>query len=42
VYVTGDIQPEDIRAINEARVGQEEPFGGEEHSRLALPNPQDA
>ena len=42
IYVTGDINPEDIVKINEARVGQEEPFGEEDNSRLALPNPQNA
>ncbi|MCZ2498292.1 amidophosphoribosyltransferase [Xylophilus sp. Kf1] len=42
IYVTGDINPEDIAKINEARVGQEEPFGEEDNSRLALPNPQHA
>jgi amidophosphoribosyltransferase len=35
VYVTGDISSEDVRRINENRVGMEE---GEDSSRLALPN----
>ena len=39
VYVTGDIQAEDIARMNESRVGQEEPEG--EGSRLALPNAQE-
>ncbi len=42
IYVTGDITPDDVVKINEARVGQEEPFGEEDTSRLALPNAQDA
>ena len=41
VYVTGDINPEDIARINEARIGQEDPLE-EDTSRLALPNTQDA
>ncbi len=41
VYVTGDINPGDIARINEARIGQEDPLG-EDTSRLALPNAQDA
>ena len=36
VYVTGDISSQDIVRLNEKRVGQEE--GGEDNSRLALPN----
>ncbi|MES2184899.1 MAG: amidophosphoribosyltransferase [Pseudomonadota bacterium] len=42
IYVTGDITASDIVKINEARVGQEEPFNEEDTSRLALPNAQDA
>ncbi len=42
VYVTGDINPEDIARINEARIGQEDPQIEEDTSRLALPNPQEA
>ncbi|HET8744804.1 MAG TPA: amidophosphoribosyltransferase [Ramlibacter sp.] len=41
VYVTGDINPEDIARINEARVGQEDPLE-ETTSRLSIPNPQEA
>jgi len=41
VYVTGDINPEDIARINAARAGQEDPLE-ENSSRLALPNAQDA
>ncbi len=41
VYVTGDINADDIVRINEARVGQEDPLE-EDTSRLALPNAQDA
>jgi amidophosphoribosyltransferase len=41
VYVTGDINPEDIARINQARIGQEDPLD-EDTSRLALPNPQEA
>jgi hypothetical protein len=37
VYVTGDINAEDIARINEARIGQEDPLE-ENTSRLALPN----
>jgi amidophosphoribosyltransferase len=40
VYVTGDINPDDIEKINEARVGQEDPL--DETSRLALPNAEEA
>ena len=42
IYVTGDINAADIQKINEARIGQEEPFGEDDNSRLALPNTQDA
>ncbi len=42
VYVTGDINPEDIARINEARIGQEDPQIEEDTSRLALPNAQEA
>ncbi|WP_332813323.1 amidophosphoribosyltransferase [Ramlibacter sp.] len=41
VYVTGDIDPDDIARINEARVGQEDPLD-ETPSRLTLPNAQEA
>ena len=41
VYVTGDINAEDIARINEARIGQEDPLE-ENSSRLALPNAQEA
>jgi amidophosphoribosyltransferase len=41
VYVTGDINPDDIARINAARIGQEDPLE-EDTSRLALPNAQDA
>ncbi|GAB3664393.1 amidophosphoribosyltransferase [Ramlibacter alkalitolerans] len=41
VYVTGDINPEDIARINEARVGQEDPLDVTT-SRLSIPNPQEA
>jgi amidophosphoribosyltransferase len=41
VYVTGDINPDDITRINEARIGQEDPLE-ETTSRLALPNAQEA
>src|SRR3954471_2831280 len=41
VYVTGDINPDDIEKINEARVGQEDPLE-ENGSRLALPNAEEA
>src|SRR5688572_3304685 len=40
VYVTGDINADDIARINEARIGQEDPFD-DDTSRLALPNAQD-
>ncbi|KQM69042.1 amidophosphoribosyltransferase [Xylophilus sp. Leaf220] len=42
IYVTGDINPDDITRINEARIGQEEPFADDDTSRLALPNAQPA
>jgi len=41
VYVTGDINPEDISRINEARMGQEDPLE-ENTTRLAIPNAQEA
>jgi amidophosphoribosyltransferase len=41
VYVTGDINADDIAKINAARVGQEDPLE-ENSSRLALPNAEDA
>jgi amidophosphoribosyltransferase len=41
VYVTGDINADDIARINEARIGQEDPLQ-EDTSRLALPNAQEA
>jgi amidophosphoribosyltransferase len=41
VYVTGDINPEDVARINEARVGQEDPLE-ENTTRLAIPNAQEA
>jgi amidophosphoribosyltransferase len=41
VYVTGDINPDDIARINAARVGHEDPLE-DDTSRLALPNAQDA
>jgi amidophosphoribosyltransferase len=41
VYVTGDVNPDDIAKINEARIGQEDPLG-DDTSRLALPNAQEA
>jgi amidophosphoribosyltransferase len=41
VYVTGDINAEDIARINEARIGQEDPLE-ESASRLTLPNAQEA
>src|SRR6476661_7804699 len=41
VYVTGDINADDIARINEARIGQEDPLE-EDTSRLALPNAQEA
>ncbi|MGE0497976.1 MAG: amidophosphoribosyltransferase [Ramlibacter sp.] len=40
VYVTGDINADDIARLNQNRVGAEE--GEEDTSRLALPNAQDA
>jgi amidophosphoribosyltransferase len=39
VYVTGDINADDIARINEARIGQEDPLE-ENTTRLAIPNPQ--
>lgn len=41
VYVTGDINAEDIARINAARVGQEDPLE-ENTTRLSIPNPQEA
>ena len=41
IYVTGDINPDDIARINQARIGQEDPLE-EDTSRLALPNAQEA
>ena len=41
VYVTGDINPDDIERINQARMGQEDPLE-ETASRLALPNAQES
>ena len=41
VYITGDINPDDIARINQARIGQEDPLE-EDTSRLALPNAQEA
>jgi amidophosphoribosyltransferase len=41
VYVTGDINPQDIERINAARIGQEDPLE-EDTSRLALPNAEEA
>ena len=41
VYVTGDINAEDILRINEARIGQEDPQE-QDTSRLALPNAQES
>jgi amidophosphoribosyltransferase len=41
VYVTGDINIDDIARINAARVGQEE-APEDDTSRLALPNPEEA
>lgn len=41
VYCTGDINPEDIARINQARVGQEDVLE-ETSSRLSIPNPQEA
>ncbi|HVZ42513.1 MAG TPA: amidophosphoribosyltransferase [Ramlibacter sp.] len=40
VYVTGDVNADDIAKINEARIGQEDPLE-ESSSRLALPNAQE-
>jgi amidophosphoribosyltransferase len=40
IYVTGDINAEDIARINQARIGQEDPLE-EDTSRLALPNAQE-
>ena len=42
LVVTGDVNPEDIAKINEARIGQEDPLEETSRSRLALPNPQEA
>ena len=42
VYVTGDINPEDIARINEARIGQEDPLEETSRSRLSIPNAQEA
>jgi amidophosphoribosyltransferase len=42
VYVTGDINPEDIARINEARIGQEDPLEESGRSRLSIPNAQEA
>ena len=39
IYVTGDINSEDISRLNEKRVNAEE--GQEDTSRLALPNPSE-
>jgi amidophosphoribosyltransferase len=39
VYVTGDINAEDIEKINEARIGQEDVLE-ENTTRLSIPNPQ--
>lgn len=41
VYVTGDINADDIAKINEARVGQEDPLE-ESTTRLAIPNAQES
>ena len=41
IYVTGDINPDDIARINQARIGQDDPLD-EDTSRLALPNAQEA
>jgi len=43
VYVTGDINPEDIARINEARIGQEDVLeeSSVSRSRLAIPNAQE-
>jgi amidophosphoribosyltransferase len=40
VYVTGDLNADDIARINEARIGQEDPLE-EDTSRLALPNAEE-
>jgi amidophosphoribosyltransferase len=40
VYVTGDINAEDIARINEARIGQEDVLE-ENTTRLSIPNPQE-
>ena len=40
VYVTGNIQPEDIARMNQSRVGKEE--AESDSSRLALPNAQES
>lgn len=40
VYVTGDVNAEDIARINEARIGQEDPLE-ENTTRLSIPNPQE-
>ncbi|MBX3656532.1 MAG: amidophosphoribosyltransferase [Ramlibacter sp.] len=40
VYVTGDVNPDDIARLNQNRVGAEE--GDDDTSRLALPNAQEA
>jgi amidophosphoribosyltransferase len=42
VYVTGDINPDDIARINQARIGQEDALLENDTSRLALPNSQEA
>jgi amidophosphoribosyltransferase len=45
VYVTGDINPEDITRINQARIGQEDPLeenAPQNTTRLAIPNAQEA
>jgi amidophosphoribosyltransferase len=41
VYVTGDVNPDDIARINAARIGQEDPLE-EDGSPLALPNVEEA
>ena len=41
IYVTGDINPDDIARINRARIGQEDPLE-QDASRLALPNAQES
>jgi amidophosphoribosyltransferase len=40
VYVTGDVDADDIARINAARIGQEQPLENDA-SRLALPNAQE-